>query len=215
MNAAKFTVHTLRLHELSFERNNRFLFQSISCKLSQGDVLQVRGANGSGKSTLLRILAGYIQVEKNALQWNDQCISEQLDTYQQKLHYLGHQNGIKTGLTVEENLRLNLALSSKNNFDEIQSASEKVGLNHLLKTPANLLSAGQSRRLALARFLLNPLQIWILDEPATALDTAGQDVLNHLLKAHQANGGILIIATHQNLTWVSDIKTIFLGGYDD
>jgi heme exporter protein A len=208
-------MNTLQLNQLSFERNNQFLFQNIHCQLSQGDLLQVRGANGSGKSTLLRILAGYIEVENNSVLWNNQCIAVNRHDYQQQLHYLGHQNGIKPALTVAENLQLSTALSRKNNSSPIEAAVKKTGLAQLLETPARNLSAGLLRRLALTRLLLNPQKLWILDEPATALDQAGQALLLHLLREHQSLGGITILATHQDLNWGSEMKTINLGEQDD
>lgn len=207
--------NSLELNQLSFERNYQFLFQDLKLCLIAGDLLQIRGANGSGKSTLLRLLAGYIQTENNTVRWNNQCIARLGNEYQQQLHYLGHQNGVKLALTVAENLRLCIALNKQHNFSLVQSAAKKSGLSHLLQTPARHLSAGLLRRLALTRLLLNPLKLWILDEPATALDHKGQIWLSGLMREHQANGGIIIIATHQDLAGISKIQTLYLGKQND
>jgi heme exporter protein A len=209
MTAAPLNSHILQLNNLFFERNNSFLFEKINCSLQSGEALQVRGANGSGKSTLLRMVAGYIPAEPNTLLWNQLCFSK-LENFQQQVHYIGHQNALRAGLTVFENLKLYCALSGTNNFSRIQPACERVGLSPYTQTFAGLLSAGQRRRLALARLLLHVQPVWILDEPTTALDLAGIALLNELLQNHLHQGGIAIVATHQDLT--GQTKTLELGG---
>jgi heme exporter protein A len=189
----------LSIRDLSFERNNQTLFRAVNFTLSTGEMLQVRGANGSGKSSLLRILAGYMRPELGDVCWDGQCIFKNRDEYQQQLHYLGHQNGIKPLLTARENLTLNSALLLKKNTSGIKNILARLGLERLQDTKAMHFSAGQSRRLALARLLLHPLRLWILDEPATALDAEGQALLAAMLAEHLQNNGSAIIATHQDL----------------
>ncbi len=178
----------LSLQDLSFERQYRYLFRQLNTEVNSGELLQITGANGSGKSTLLRMIAGYIEIQEGQILWQNQTIPE--------LHYIGHQNGIKAYLTVEENLELISALinTSKNN---ISLAMDEVGLKRFKNSLAQKLSAGQLRRLALARLLLKSSPLWILDEPGTALDTQGQEWLVNLIKQHLAHKGVVIAATHQ------------------
>lgn len=202
----------LTLSKLGFERNNQTLFKEINCTLESGELLQIRGTNGSGKSTLLRIIAGFLEPQAGNVLWQGHPISRQRNTYQENLHYIGHQNGIKPSLTVEENLQLSCALAAINSIpQELKKITEKIGLKRFLQKQAMHLSAGQTRRLSLARLLLNTNPIWILDEPTTALDAEGQKLLADLLNEHLAVGGIAIVATHQPLQLQQPMKMIWLG----
>lgn len=201
---------TLIINNLTHERNNQILFTDIQFTLNAGELLQVRGSNGSGKSTMLRILAGYIEPVRGEILWNENSIFEYQDFYQQNVSYLGHQNGIKPYLTVKENLNLSAALANnKVKKITLENVLEKIHLQNLANTAAMQLSAGQKRRLALARLLLNPTTLWILDEPMTSLDAQGQTLLSQLLEKHLKNGGMGILATHHDLPLVT--KTIVLG----
>lgn len=206
----------LAIHHLAFERNNQFLFKEVNCLLNAGEVLQLRGANGSGKSTLLRILAGFLQPHEGAIQWQNQCIFKQRDAYQQQLHYVGHQHGVKHHLTVYENLQHYYALACLEQNDlQIKKIIQQIQMQHVIHTQASYLSAGQLRRLALARLLLTKTSLWILDEPTTALDVDGQQLLMNWLTEHLAEGGMAIIATHHHLQLAREIKTIHLGHIHD
>lgn len=142
----------LSIQQLTFARNDMLLFEEINCELHEGEILQIRGANGCGKSTLLRILAGYIQPEKGTILWQGKNIFQSLDTYTQQICYLGHQNGIKPHLTVYENLRLSCALSDVEiQHEQLKNVLVSLNLEHAEETQAIHLSAGQKRRLALAR----------------------------------------------------------------
>lgn len=203
---------TLTINHLTLERNQQILLSDIHCTLQSGEYLQVEGTNGSGKSTLLRILAGLIEPQQGQILWQDQCIFANRDVYQQQLKYIGHQNGNKVNLTVFENLRVNAALSAQQaNVHEIHDSIKKVGLAHFENTLVNNLSAGQARRVSLARLLLQPAPLWILDEPTTALDAQGQDVLMMLLNHHLEKGGLAVIATHQPFTLIGKEKKLLLG----
>ena len=186
---------TLILNNLLYERNYEALFHSVNCTLQPGEMLQIHGANGSGKSTLLRILAGFIQPKQGDVTWQGQSIFK-LGEYQQQLHYIGHQNGMRLRLTVYENIKLHGALLGR---ETQKSVLQYFDLINLSEKQAMHLSAGQMRRLALTRLLLNPAKLWILDEPMTALDKIGQALLLKLLDAHVKQGGMAVIATHQDL----------------
>lgn len=199
----------LSVHHLTFERNQRFLFENLSFSLNAGELLQLRGANGSGKSTLLRMLAGLIEPQEGKICWNGVSVQDHCEDYQQALHYLGHQNGVKTYLTIDENLQL-LGSLYHQRFSEqtLADTLRQLGLSQSRHTPVANLSAGQARRLSLAKLLLLRAPLWLLDEPATALDQPGQTVLAELLATHAAQGGSAIIATHQALNIP---RTLWLG----
>jgi heme exporter protein A len=205
---------TLSLNQIEFERNNEYLFHSVSFTQKAGEMLQINGANGCGKSTLLRIIAGYLEPQQGDVVWEGKSIFRQLDDYQQQIHYVGHQNGLKLQLTVIENLKLISALHIKKPvMSQLTDILEQLGLTHLIDTQALYLSAGQKRRLALARLLLTPRKLWILDEPTTALDSLGQLLLTELLAKHLSEKGIAIIATHHELGMREQIKKITLEKY--
>ncbi len=202
---------TLSLNQIAFERNNEYLFHSICHQQQAGEMLQITGANGCGKSTLLRIIAGYLEPQQGDVLWAGKSIFQQLNDYQQQIHYIGHQNGLKPQLTVIENLKLSAALLlSKPALSQLVSILEQLELAHLFDTQALYLSAGQKRRLALARLLLNPRQVWILDEPTTALDSLGQQLLLKLFDKHLAENGIIIVATHQALSTQGPVQQLTL-----
>jgi heme exporter protein A len=200
------SIQQLRIDNIAFERNDRYLFSEINCILQAGELLQIRGDNGSGKSTLLRIIAGLIEPQVGRVLGDEKSIDPQ------QLHYIGHQNGVKLHLTVRENLQLFSALTTQPiDSDNLKRIMQRMGLSSLQHKHALQLSAGQLRRLALARLLLHPVALWVLDEPATALDDAGQALLADLLTQHLTAGGIAILALHQSLPLQCATKTIRLG----
>jgi heme exporter protein A len=205
---------TLLIENISFERNFQNLFSAISMDVQPGECLQVNGANGSGKSTLLRMIAGYIEPLEGRILWKNQCIMKHRDDYQQQVHYVGHKNGIKSYLTVFENLKLFSALSNQTvTHQKIYTVLEKMHLRNLIDKQAHYLSAGQLRRLALTRLLLHSVPLWIVDEPTTALDKQGQQLFVDLLQQHLNQKGIAIVTTHHALS-CSVNKTIQLGEYN-
>ncbi len=199
----------LCIHNLTFERNQT-LFAKLNETVNPGDIIQIRGANGSGKTTLLRILACLIEPHQGKITWNDLCIAKHRETYLENVIYIGHLNGTKPNLTVYENLSLNGILTGCTP-QKLNNVIEKAGLEKVSHKRAHCLSAGQLRRLCLARLMLTPRPLWLLDEPHTALDSDGQLLLNLLLKEHVAQQGIAMIATHQVLTLNHSMKTIMLG----
>lgn len=202
--------HQLCLHDLTFKRKQHIFFSKLSHTISPGEILQIRGHNGSGKSTLLRILAGFMEPHEGRVTWNGACISQNRDDYIEKMIYIGHLNGIKPHLTVYENLSLICTLSGYKS-KKLNIIIKKVGLE--ADTQARFLSAGQLRRLCLARLLMTSSVVWLLDEPHTALDDEGQTLLNTLLIEHIRNQGIAVIATHHVLSLQHPMKTIFLGNH--
>jgi heme exporter protein A len=201
----------LQLNDLAFERNYSWLFSGITAQLNAGETLLVQGANGTGKSTLLRMLAGYILPAQGDILWQQQSINQLQEDYQQQLHYLGHQNALKPTLTVMENLRLMMALAVKKFVaEQALEMLAQLNIKPLANQMVSQLSAGQSRRAALARLLLNPCQLWLLDEPNTALDAQGQSLLTHAVNQHRARGGMIVLVAHHELALDHTLKRIAL-----
>jgi len=184
--------------QLACRRGARLLFEGLDLSLSPGAALVVTGPNGTGKSSLLRILAGLARPEAGSVRLEGAAESEHYGT---ETHYLGHLDSHKGALTARENLAFwcdMLAVRAAGAGD-IEDALAAVGLDGLGSLPAAVLSAGQKRRLALARLLVAPRPLWLLDEPTTALDTSAQATFAALARAHVEEGGLLIVATHAPL----------------
>lgn len=175
------------------------LFAQLSLQLSQGQLLQIVGKNGAGKSSLLRILAGLAQPDDGQLYYKAMLLPESLPAYSANLCYIGHQSGVHEQLTALENLSFWRAASGLNPADD-WALLAKLGLAGLEDVPCRMLSAGQQRRVSLARLWLTPALIWILDEPFTALDQSAIGLLQQHMLSHLQNGGAIILTTHQSLT---------------
>lgn len=188
----------LSLVNIACERGENRLFEGCNLTISQGEWVQIEGHNGIGKTSLLRILAGLSQPADGEVLWNGEPITKQRDIYYEDLFYLGHNAGIKPELTPWENLRFYQKIQQLPLDDEqIWAALDKVSLVGREDLPCSNLSAGQHRRVALAKLWLTNSKIWILDEPFTAIDKKGvSDLIEHI-EQHCANGGITIFTSHQ------------------
>lgn len=180
----------LRVEALSIARGDRVLFSDLAFEARPGDYVEVRGANGAGKTSLLRAIAGFMRARGGAVHFErapePACV----------LHYLGHLNGLKPNLSAGAHVHYWAALfGAPANGD----ALERVGLTRQSDLPSRVLSQGQARRLALARLVVAPRPIWLLDEPAAALDTQGRALVADLVNAHCADGGIVLAAVHEPL----------------
>jgi heme exporter protein A len=190
----------LEARELKCLRGLATLFRGVSFELAAGEWMAVRGPNGSGKTTLLRCIAGLTRPEDGTVLWDGEPIAAARTRYHSSLLYGGHLAGLKDDLDTEENLRCALALRGVAVPDPaIRAALADVGLERHRRLPARRLSAGQRRRIGLARLSLDPAPLWALDEPLTALDDAGQRLFERLLERHLATGGLALVATHQDL----------------
>jgi heme exporter protein A len=192
----------LSVNNLACERGERRIFEGVSFTLQAGEALVITGRNGAGKSSLLDILAGRLHPADGMILFSD--AGER--TLAECLHYVGHRDALKAALTAEENLTFardflgNPALKPR-------EALDAVGLAHAARLPVAYLSAGQRRRVALARLLVARLPLWLLDEPTSALDTASQETLRLLLESHRENGGMIAATTHSPL-FLTDAKEI-------
>lgn len=189
----------LEAKDLTCIRDERRLFQRLSFCISAGEIVQVEGQNGAGKTSLLRILAGLADADEGLVNWQGENIRRDRARYHQDLLYLGHQPGIKSVLTPFENLAFYQSVFQKVDSAAIWQALAQVGLVGYEDLPVSQLSAGQQRRVALARLWLSQSPLWILDEPLTAIDKQGVGTLLALFVEHAAKGGMVLLTTHQDL----------------
>ncbi len=186
---------------LSGSRGERQLFSDVSVTVKPGTLLAVVGENGSGKTSFLRMLCGLLSPDDGAILWQGKDIRQLKELYSAQLTYVGHLNGIKDELTPVENLTVSACLAGDESSGAIvQKALEAVGLVrpvHRLST--RVLSQGQKRRVSLARLWLSTRPLWLLDEPFASLDTAATSYLTQRLHAHLHNGGMVVVATHQEI----------------
>lgn len=187
----------LAVHRLQAVRDDRILFSALDFTLQAGQIVQVVGPNGIGKTTLLNIIVGLGTADAGEIHWQQQAVDEDPATFRRACSYLGHQLGLKLLLSPLENLRFLLRLRGVDAHDaSISRALDKVGLSGYEDTPLSHLSAGQKRRVALARLFLEQTPLWVLDEPFTAIDHAGVSALEGWLADHAAAGGMILLTTH-------------------
>jgi heme exporter protein A len=181
--------------DLACRRGGRDVFSGVSFAVSSGEALTVTGRNGAGKSSLLRLVIGLLRLAAGqlTLEGGDPELS-----IAEQAHYLGHQDALKTSLSVAENLRFWAGYLGAKSID-ISGPLEAVGLTPLAGLPAAYLSAGQRRRLSIARLIAAPRPIWLLDEPASTLDATAQARLTDLMKSHLAGGGLILAAAHSSI----------------
>ncbi|BBM64138.1 cytochrome c biogenesis heme-transporting ATPase CcmA [Vibrio alfacsensis] len=190
----------LEVSNLTAIRDERILFENLQFEIKPGELVQIEGRNGTGKTTLLRIVTGLGDREEGIIKWKGELIEKARDVFHQDLLFLGHQTGVKRELTALENLRFYQSIHNNRSSDEeIFTALAQVGLAGREDVPVAQLSAGQQRRVALARLWLSNQILWILDEPLTAIDKQGVKVLESLFARHADNGGIVVLTTHQDM----------------
>lgn len=180
---------------LACVRAGRRVFEGLSFALAPGDALLLRGANGSGKSTLLRCLAGLLRPAAGVLRRDGADIAEEPETHRSRLRYLGHHEAVKPQLSIAENLRFAAALAGISEPD-IEAGLDAVGIGRLADLPARYLSAGQRRRLALARLVAAPAPLWLLDEPLSGLDAAAAARFAEMVAAQRQAGGMVVLSVH-------------------
>jgi heme exporter protein A len=186
----------LSAQSLSSQRDDWPLFAPVDFQLSSGEALQIQGPNGAGKTTLLRILCGLRLPTTGQVLWNGKATRLQGHHWASVLHFIGHHGAIKPDLDVQENLRFTARLLG-GSTRHLNAVLDKLQLAHLDTRLGRQLSAGQQRRLALARLLLSPRPVWILDEPYTALDAEGIACTNDLILSHLKARGLLVMTSHQ------------------
>ena len=186
----------LEIRDLAFGRDEEPLFQDLHFGLAAGQLLLIEGDNGSGKTTLLRLLCGLLEPWSGEIRWRGNDIRICYADYLAALSYVGHANGVKHGLTPLENLAVARDLAAVDGDPDLPAILRRLGLHRHADTPVQVLSAGQRRRLALARLLFGGKPLWILDEPLTSLDAAGRELIKSLFRDHLAQGGGIIMTSH-------------------
>ena len=190
----------LEVINLGCIRGDRRLFKDLNFSAKPGELIELRGANGSGKTSLVRILCGLATPAAGEVRWQGKNIRSLGEEYFRDVAYLAHQNAVKDELSAIENLRISSAVSGHAlTIGQAQQILGRIGLSRQQNLPARSLSAGQRRRLALARLLTTKATFWILDEVLTSLDDAAVKLLSEFIDGHLEDGGIAIIATHQEL----------------
>ncbi len=184
---------------LSCERDWRLLFERLDLRITKGEMLQIAGPNGSGKTSLLRLLSGLMQPTAGTVLLNGEPLDSQRGELARNMLWIGHAAGIKGLLSPEENLSWLCALHQPASRGAIWQALEAVGLRGFEDVPCHTLSAGQQRRVGLARLYLSAPPLWILDEPFTALDKHGVAQLERHLARHCEQGGMVVLTTHHSL----------------
>jgi heme exporter protein A len=190
--------NALSAERLACTRGDRPLFSGLDFQIQSGQWLHVRGSNGAGKTSLLRQLAGLSRPADGHVLWNGTDIARAGDAYRRALLYIGHPSGVKDDLTVLENLRISASIDGTA-LDETaaMSALVRIGLRGREDLPVRVLSQGQRRRALLARLIVRPAALWILDEPFNALDTRAVEMICELVREHLARGGMAVLTSHQ------------------
>lgn len=210
----KLKTSLLCSEKLECIRDDRLLFSDLSFELAAGEVLQIEGANGCGKTSLLRIICGLRQADEGEVFWQGVALSKAREDYYASMVYIGHLPCIKADLTVLENIRSLLDTRSSSLADsEIEQTLEKVGLLGYDDVPGKALSSGQRRRILLAFLLLTDAKLWILDEPLTALDVQGVELMEAMILQHRAAGGSVIFTTHHGMQLDCEMSSINLTQY--
>lgn len=187
----------LEIKNLACWRNERVLFKSLNLNLTPESVVFLEGGNGCGKTSFLKILCGFRQQDEGEILWNNKPVSSEPE-YFQNISYVGHNNGIKDELTVEENLNLMRSFATASDI-KVESVLKQIDLFKQADVLTRQLSAGQKRKLALARLMMTNNSLWILDEPFTALDKASVEFFESLIKQHVTRGGMLILTSHHDI----------------
>ena len=200
---------TLSADNLTLIRGERCLFEGLSFAVSSGEMLLLEGRNGCGKTSLMRAIAGMLSLEEGQIFWNGEPVLKQRQVFHGELVWLAHRTGLKGDLTMVENLHFEEALRTQSGRSR-EDVYRRLGIERLKRLPLRSLSAGQQRRVALARMLLAGVPLWLLDEPFTNLDREGRALVMELAGEHLAAGGLCVMAAHQDVEIDAPVKRIRL-----
>ena len=199
----------LSANDLTLVRGERCLFRGLGFALNSGELLLLQGQNGSGKTSLMRAIAGLLSLESGEIFWGGVPVLQQRQLFHGSLVWLAHKSGLKSDLTLVENLEFEKVLRPQSDR-EPEEIFERLGIARLQRLPVRSLSAGQQRRVALARMLLADVPLWLLDEPFTNLDQEGRELVIELTEEHLAGGGLCVLAAHQDIDLEATVKTVCL-----
>ena len=200
-------THKLSADNLTLIRGERCLFQGLSFALESGGLLLLEGRNGCGKTSLMRAIAGMLSLETGQVFWDETPVEKQRQEFHGALVWLAHRTGLKGDLTLVENLGFERSLRAQSSIDA-ESVYERLGISRLKKLILRSLSAGQQRRVALARMLLADVPLWFMDEPFTNLDREGRALVIELVEEHLAKGGMCVMAAHQDVELKAPITRV-------
>jgi heme exporter protein A len=199
----------LSANDLTLIRGESCLFQGLGFALNSGELLLLEGQNGSGKTSLMRAIAGMLSLESGEILWNDRPVNDQRQEFHGALVWLAHRTGLKGDLTLVENLRFEASLRPQAKVDQ-GAVCKRLGIDRLKSLPLRALSAGQQRRVALARMLLADVPLWLMDEPFTNLDREGRALVMQLTEEHLAKGGMCVMAAHQDVEIKAQVTRVSL-----
>jgi len=200
----------LEFEKVHVWRGDRHVLQGVSAHVRPRELLHISGPNGTGKTTLLRVLSGLLRPEQGSVRWLGQSIMTFRTEYQASLAYASHEPALKGDLTALENLHFAVGLKRRITAEELHAALDRTGVGACADLPARVLSAGQRRRVALARVLAMSATVWLLDEPYTNLDASGADLVSGLLQAHVQGGGLALVVAHHELRLPCSIRRLEL-----
>jgi heme exporter protein A len=209
MNTA---VPGLRVEKVHVWRGDRHVLRGVSVDLGPGELIHVSGANGAGKTTLLRVVSGLLRPEQGSVHWRGQSILKTAAEYQAELAYASHEPALKGDLTALENLRFMVGLKRRIEPKELLAALDRTGVASLANLPTRVLSAGQRRRVAMARVLAFRAALWLLDEPFTNLDSSGSALMTSLLEEQVMQGGMVLVVAHHELNLATAARRLELKG---
>jgi heme exporter protein A len=207
MNTA---VDGLVVENVHVWRGDRHVLKGVSLTLRPRQLLHIRGPNGTGKTTLLRVVCGLLRPEVGLVWWLGNSIASVRGDYQAALAYASHEPALKADLTALENLRFAVGLKRRVTADELRASLGRTGVAACADLPARVLSAGQRRRVAMARVLAMSASLWLLDEPFTNLDAAGTELVSGLLHEHVLRGGLALVVAHHDLKLDCDVHRLEL-----
>jgi heme exporter protein A len=200
----------LSLDRVHVWRGDRHVLRGVSLTLAPGELLHVSGPNGTGKTTLLRVACGLSRPEQGGVAWLGRPLASVRAEYQCALAYAAHEPALKGDLTPVENLRYMIGLRRPIPMSEIRATLERTGVEACAELPVRVLSAGQRRRVVMARVLAARATLWMLDEPFTNLDVAGARLVSELLAMHVRSGGMALVVAHHALDVGTDVRRLEL-----
>ena len=204
------TPDGLSVEKVHVWRGDRHVLRGVSLEVHPGELMHVSGPNGTGKTTLLRVVSGLLRPEKGSIAWQGRSIAATAAEYQSALAYASHEPALKSDLTALENLRFTVGLKRRVTAAELRSSLERTGVANCADLPARVLSAGQRRRVAMARVLAFQADLWLLDEPYTNLDASGSSLLSALLAEHVGQGGVALVVAHHDLNVAAQTRQLEL-----
>jgi len=204
------TTDSLRVDKVHVWRGDRHVLQGVSIEVHPRELLHVSGPNGTGKTTLLRVMSGLLRPEQGSVTWRGQSIVQQRTEYQAVLAYAAHEPALKGDLTALENLHFSVGLKRRATATELRAALDRAGVAACAELPARVLSAGQRRRVSLARVLAMQASVWLLDEPYANLDARGSELVSELLQAHVEQGGLALVVAHRDLALRCEVRRLEL-----